>query len=772
MLRLLVSKYKLSHKLKHKIQIKPISTQQIIINIMDNNDNNAKGTNGTINPFYAVEIGSIIRGDSGRFQASIIKAPITRMVPDKEVKQTMTGGSSYAYTDSLNQGSVGVSGSYGISGLASLNAGLSVYAGNSAAELTKKVAVNFNVQMLSGVEYVNFNDLKAEDLINSLQENPKQMALTALDNYNELVKKLGNNNLLTIMQHPDEHPEIIKLVGEWVKSVQLFFREHGDGIVVGVVWGGMGTVSLEMISSSGESSWKYGSKGNFTYSGVGKAITVEAAYDGSNSKRESKVDVTTASWSSGGCVADQVKKWSEVVEGKAFSEISSISLLEKAPQVSTVKDPPKVPEFKTPAKDPKVTDKIKEISSLDGLSALAKASAYEKAKETEKDLTLDEFLKRSEEKANPKNVNDLKKDVADNNLNVLQDNPLQENRSLIAKSRIIGQLQTKIDLKSEIDKKDDSYTVLGTWISNWPDLFPWMATGYLNSINDISSTQEIIKKQCLIQDFLTLGKTYYMLEASGILNTDFKMSAFTQIAASFSQQAGYIRDNFDDIDVIKNAYTNLSNDAQKIYTKWNDIKFLRSAELGLGVMYKGETSIANTITKTDRVGLYTRIWYRMSECSFLPKNYSAFSTFLKVIPFITPSGDIYAFGPSQMLLNQITTEGAIFSKNPLTALKLEVDAEKRVLKKGDLVFYPVKFDAAKDISSSWEGQSISTNVASIKNINEHLDQAAKAMKDLNVYSFSSSNWKTNWKPEDYYSINSIKKQYIGIVEELHNVFGN
>ena len=83
---------------------------------------------------------------------------------------------------------MGVSGSYGISGLASVNAGLSVYAGNSAAELTKKVAVNYNVQMLSGVEYVNFNDLKAEDLINSLQENPKQMALDTLDKYNELIK--------------------------------------------------------------------------------------------------------------------------------------------------------------------------------------------------------------------------------------------------------------------------------------------------------------------------------------------------------------------------------------------------------------------------------------------------------------------------------------------------------------------------------------------------------------------------------------------------------
>ncbi|MGH1517888.1 hypothetical protein [Chryseobacterium sp. JK1] len=733
---------------------------------------NTKSSNGSINPFYAVEVGSIIKSDTGRFMATIIKGDITRMVPDKEVKQTMTGGSSFVYTDSLNQGSVGVSGSYGISGLSSINAGLSVYVGNSAAELTKKISVNYNVQMLSGVEYINFNDLKAEDLINSLQENPKQMALQALDNYNALTKKLGNDNLLKIMQSPDEHPEIMRLVNDWVKSVQLFFKEHGDGMVVGVVWGGMGTVSLEMISSSGESSWKYGSKGNFTYSGIGKAITVEAAYDGSNSRRESDVKVTTSSWSSGGCVQQQIAAWSQVVEDKAFSEISSISLLEKAPQVSSVADAPKIPEFKTPEKDPKVTEKVDEIKSLDNLEEMAKASAFEEAKKTEKDLTLEEFLKRSEDKADPKNVVDLKKDVAENNLDVLQKDTALRKVNLTKQSRAIGLLDTEPIEKIETLKKDDNYTVLGVWISNWPDLFPWMATGYLNAIDDLSSTQELLKKQSMIQDFLTLGKTYYMLEASGISYTDFKMSPFNQIAASFSQQAGYIRDNFDAEDVIQTAYSKLSTDAQKIYKKWNDIKFLRSAELGLGVLYKGQKSIGNDIVKTEYNAGYTNIWYKTEDCSFLPNNYSAFSTFLKVLPFITPSGDIYAFGPSQMILNQINSDGAKFSKNPLIAAKFEVDMDNRTLKKGDMVLYPVKFDAAKDISSTWQGQSINTNIAAIKNINEHLDNAIQKMKNLNVYSFSSSSWKPNWKPENYYSINSIKKQYIGIVEELHNVFGN
>ena len=36
--------------------------------------------------------------------------------------------------------------------------------------------------------------------------------------------------------------------------------------------------------------------------------------------------------------------------------------------------------------------------------------------------------------------------------------------------------QTEVVEKTDVFKKDDSYTVLGVWISNWPDLFPWMAT--------------------------------------------------------------------------------------------------------------------------------------------------------------------------------------------------------------------------------------------------------------------------------------------------------
>jgi len=730
-------------------------------------------SNATINPFFGIEIGSIVRSSQGKFLAPVIKsnAKISRMLVDKEVKRTMTGQSSYAYTDSLNQASMGVSGSYGTSAISKFNSGISVHAGNSKAVLKKQVTVNFNVQMLSGVEFINFNDLQVDDLINSLQGNPKQMILDILEKYNKLSEKLKDRDLLILLEDSEKHNEIVDLVEAWVQSVQKFFREHGDGLVIGVVWGGMGSVTLKMSNTANENNWKYGGKGNFTYAKTGASVSVEAAYDGSNSQRSSNVQVETLSWSSGGCVKDQINKWSEVVENKAFSEICEMKLLEKAPKIGDVKDPPAIPSFLSPKKDPKVTDKIANINSLEGLEAFAKASAYEKAKKDNPDLTLDEFLRQANQQVHTDEVENLQDQVVENDLDTLS-----EEEDIIPPPNNLNELVHQ-QLKSA--KPNSDYTALGVWITNWSDLFPWLATGYLNQMDHLKSTLDIIKKQCMIQDFLCLGKIYYTLGSSNIKCDSFGISSFDQLAQSYSQQAGNLRDNFGKKNILQETFDQLSEEAQKIYTKWNDIRFLRNAELGLGVLLnitdtadiQGK-SIADTIKKSDRVGGYTRVFYEMKKCTFSVKNknHVAFSSFLKVLPFITPTGEIYAFGPSDMLLRGINETNAWFCNNPIGALKLEVDRENKVLKNGGIVLHSLKFSSAKDIGSSWKGQSLSTNVGSIKNINNHIENTIKEIQKLNTYSFSSSNWDPNWKPQNFFGINKLKKQYVGIVDEPRNVF--
>nr|WED68516.1 hypothetical protein PJ912_22825 [Pectobacterium colocasium] len=77
-----------------------------------------------------------------------------------------------------------------------------------------------------------------------------------------------------------------------------------------------------------------------------------------------------------------------------------------------------------------------------------------------------------------------------------------------------------------------------------------------------------------------------------------------------------------------------------IYKKWNDIKFLRSAELGLGLLSKSDNSITDQVLRVESHP-YRQVIYKADYCSYGTGNYSAFSAFLKLLPLIGVDGEIY-----------------------------------------------------------------------------------------------------------------------------------
>ncbi|MFA8301322.1 MAG: hypothetical protein ACEPOV_14230 [Hyphomicrobiales bacterium] len=721
------------------------------------------------NPLYAVEIGSTIESTLGKFKPTVLSANISKMIPDKEVKKSMTGESSFVYTDQLNQGSLGVSGSYGVSGVSKVDSSVSAYVGNSSANSSKTVQVNYNVQMLSGVEYIDFDDLQVCDVINSLKGGPKQDIMTVLDAFNAVAKRIKElgldiNNIAQIIESKDK--ELQDLLKVWVESSIEFTTANGDGLVVGVIWGGRGMVSMNLTNTQSQNSWKYGGSASFSYSGIGTSVSVEATYNGSQSTQESKVSVDCKSWASGGCVQDQVDKWFDVVSGKSFSEIADIKLLDRAPSIGDVKPPPAIPSFQKPKSDPSVSDKVGEIKDLEGLKTYAIASAYDQAKKDNKDLTLDQFLKTSDKKVDNSNTEKIQQDIKDNNINTIKN-------KVNIKAEFFAADDVKIPLERSEDKKDDSYTVLGAWITNWSDLFPWLANGYLNQIVDTDSIQEVLKKQCMIQDFIALSRLYYILDNCSMDLTHIGISSPVQIADSFSHNLAYLKTNINDDNVLDAAYNRLNTEAQGIYDKWNEIKFLRGAELGLGVMADGYSIEKFTGIETIPV----KAVYSTSKCLFNPKNknFDSFSKFYKILPLIAPSGDIYAFGPTNMLLFEIDTDNnkAYFTNNAVMATKfkvVEVDGIS-TLQSGSIRLFPVPVSAAQGVSS-WKGQNLSINLSSIKQLNEKFELLNKELSELNIYSFSSSNWKSSWTPEDYYSLRSIRTQYIGMVEQIGSPFSN
>ncbi|MBJ7221257.1 MULTISPECIES: hypothetical protein [unclassified Brenneria] len=723
------------------------------------------------NPLLGVRIGSTIVGNNGVFSPSIIISNITRMIPEKEVGKFMTGQSQYVYTDQLNQGAAGVSGSYGVSGISKLTSSLSTYVGNSTASSSKSIDVNYNVTMLSGMEYIDFDDLKAEDVLNSLKLGPKSLALDVLNKFTAVRNKLGGAKSLRDYLQGDLPDETDELLQQWVTALQEFVKQYGDGVVVGVIWGGLGTVSMKMTSKEYEDNWKYGGNAEFSYSGIGTSVSVQASYDGSKSDRESNVNVSCTSWSSGGCVAEQVDKWFEIVANKSFDEIADIKLLEKAPNISSVSAPPQIPDFQKPASEPEITEKLKDIDELDDVKMFSVASAYDKAKALDKDLTLEEFLRKADSKADDQNVKQLQDEVKSNNIDVLI--PSDQRLKVLATvtsilDEQIPETETAAFREQVYQSIEDDYTVLGAWIANWSNIFPWMSTGYLNEISNTILAQELLKKQCMVQDLLALSNLYYALESCN-MNLDFcKIKSALQIANSFGQCLSVLKENLDRDNVIQETFERLSDEAKVIYKKWNEIKFLRSSELGLGLLFNGDYSVSDEVIRVESHP-YSQVVYKNGYCSYGHGNYSAFSSFLKLLPMIGADGEIYVFGPSSMFLKTVKKDESTFTKGGELAMKFHANIEKRILENDDVILTPIPFSAANNVH--WLGQGVSTNLSTIRSVNESLEEIRKELSQLNVCTFSSDDWDKNWNYTKAYSLRALKTQYIGMVDEVGNIFG-
>jgi len=740
------------------------------------------------NPLFGLKIGSTIDASTGKFGASVINNKnITQTQVGVDTKSSLSGESAYVYADQLNQASLSVSGSYGVSGISQVSASVSAYTGHASASSSLTTKITGNVQLIYGTEYINFNNLTPADLLSSLDQAPHDAAVDALDKFNALTQLLERRNLLDVYNNAD----IQTAVKSWYNAVESFLGGYGfgDGVVVGVTWGGMGTVTLEMSNKASAQQWKYGGSGSFSYAGTGAAVSVQAAYNGSQDAKQSDMNFSFADWSLGRCIEKQVTDWKSALTAAATNKLFEIKLLDNIPNVTESAIATTLPEFVKPPANESLTKKITEIKSLEGLEAFAMASAYEKAKKEDKDLSLADFMEKARQKANTVQAQQLATNVSNNNINVLEPTPPQPHTRTAYK-------EDSIEKTDSVTEQDPAQFIpLGVWIANWTDIFPWLATGILNDILQTDSAMSILKKQCMVQDMLTLSKVYRLLAVNNYKHSDFGVSTpFDQIADSFAQQIKYLKDAFEEEDAIQNAFNQLGIDAKAIYNKWNQTQFLRNAELGLGILMNinnTSTPIYHSVTQNHFV---TNIYPSSSEhpqrfsysmfytgaCSFLPNTktpYNAFSSFYKVYPVVMPNGDIHAFGPNNMLLEEKWFGGGplgtacYFSGDPGRAMKFQVNQDGKTLISNDhyVELFPIPFSAARGIE--WKGESVSTNLSSFKSLKDKLNALANKLKNLNAYSFSSDTWKgKNWKPSDAYRMKSFKTQYMGIVDKTTDIF--
>ncbi|ALU43571.1 hypothetical protein [Pseudoalteromonas rubra] len=745
------------------------------------------------NPLSGIKIGSTVSALDGSFSAPVINGNISKINSIGYSEKSMTGHSSYVYTDSMNQGSLGVSGSYGVSGISKVSASVTGYVGNSKASSDKTISVDYNIKATAGIEYIFFDNLSAEDLINALARGPKQDLIAAMELYTKLDQELKASNLtaLNVLQDTTKYSELNTQLQNWITSTQRFFKNYGDGVVVGVLWGGYGAVSMNMTSKSDQSIWKYGGSASFSYSGIGASVSVKATYDGANSSSTADVDVACKSFHSGNFIKDQVDSWFNQVSGQSFEALANVSVLDKAPDLSNGQPAPEIPAFVTPKSEPSVADKIGKIKNLDGLKAFAQASAFDKAKKTNPKLTLDEFLTQSEQKSDVKILEKTRSDVAENNISVkdaiTQTEQPQDVKAALANlstnltESLIAvpgaqptppqattpttQGSNPVDLPRITKDPTDDYAPLGVWVAKWTDLFPWLATGFLNSVESDGTVSDKLRYQTMLQDLSTLSSIYFIADASGVKPVGFEA---VEMAREFSNAQATLLTLNGKPDAIGQVYHNhLSEDSRKIYDLWDNIKYLRGAELGLGLLTNDNKTLGDPTA--DNSSSFTK-----SDCAFnaQDKNYVAFSQVKKLLPCLYPDGRISLFGPHGGELNKTTSENLTFggeepkffsAKNTGRDFCLECDDST-------IKVYPIPFSAAQGAGVDWKGMSVSTNLSANMGLKNQLELVQAQLSGLKAWSLSSDTWQSDWSGSDVYHQREIPTQYIGLIAEQGNIF--
>jgi hypothetical protein len=638
---------------------------------------------------------------------------------------SMQGQSGYVYTKQMNQGSTGMSGSYGLSGAAKVSAAASAYFGSSSAQSNKSMKVSYQIVVRGGVENLSFDDLTPAGLMTSMAPGPRDLLSAALDAYinlNELLEKLPSDptqqqpSLFKVLEHPGEYKSEYSLYEQWMAAVDDFRKNYGEGMVIKVAWGGIGLVTMDIANSSGESAMRYGGEASFSYESPGAALTVGATYDGNQSKGEAAVTVKCDQFSSGSPVEAQTTAWFNAVANHSFKELAEVKVLDKAPDMTAGAKVPNRPDFTEPKKDEPLVGKLAKIKDMEGLKLYAKAAAYDKAKKKNPNLTLEQFLKVAKEKAKVEPLKKMRKEVEEGDLGAAFQDLFGDGQGGGGGQDGAKELAGVEKLVNDAPTPDpgggkpttpapgpfDGYTPIGVWIANWDHLFPWLATGFLNSIEDVKEIEPPLAYRAMLQDFLALGKLYHIADSCKFSPTLFPgapdfVDVLGQIATSFDTRAEDLRKELEkkhkmlgmaqDPDfyrsTMRDAVLSLTKSARAIYKKWWDIGFLRRCELGLGVL-GGETTAeenpgswspliaqngkSSVERLTGTLYHFSSSWFdkdwtryaqdygdpkspensrffavRRQKCLFepdLPKpDYSVFANFYKLLPLLVPVGD-------------------------------------------------------------------------------------------------------------------------------------
>jgi hypothetical protein len=596
------------------------------------------------NPLYGLELGSTV-SDLGGFGATVVKPSISKFDGQQSWASSMSGTSSYVYSSQMNQGTFSVAGSYGLSGVSKVSGAVAGYVGNATANSDSSLDINANLIKWAGIQYIALNDLNPAELIAGFAENVQTDLNAVLDAYIAMIRE----------------PKHQKLVDAWVDASFAFNSRWGAGLVVGVLWGGWGTVSLTFSSSSSESKWEGGGSAKFSYVSDTAAVDVAATYGHSEDSIGKDAKGQVAAFANGACVDAIISTWRDDLQKIADAGLQALGkepLISSSALTSAVSAPP-IPGFEKPTPSEGVAKKITSIDSLDGLKAYAVASAYDKYKKDGGKDTLDEFMKSADETNDVSEIPELPKDDDSSDSEGGESHVAaasDRDEALTVPPVPAGREAVPADSTPPTSADMSDFEPLGVWTVGWGQLFPWLVTGHDNRVPKDASYQDTIALRTLLQDCLSLSGLYARLAGAGAtLTVKGDPVEFTSIADAFVHVAATIADFLavsKPAEVLKgasgklsDALTNMGPDAKAIYETWTKVPELRKCELGAGITFsapywgskkytisglkQGLESFAVTLVETD--------------FDYTAKTFSAFGPMLKAWPVVLPDKRIAVF---------------------------------------------------------------------------------------------------------------------------------
>jgi hypothetical protein len=200
----------------------------------------------------------------------------------------------------------------------------------------------------AGAETILFEELSPSRMMSALMGAPHDSLKDVLTRYTALMEQVKGSSLIGILTDPDKNKQEYENVKEayesWADAAKDFRDTYGEGMVVGVVWGGIGRSEMTITDNASAKSWKYGGTANFSYAGLGDSVSIGATYDASGSADVSTIKVACGSTVLGECVRSQTDAWDQAFNGKALQAVTDIKPLD-VPPLTVTSHPLSAPEF-------------------------------------------------------------------------------------------------------------------------------------------------------------------------------------------------------------------------------------------------------------------------------------------------------------------------------------------------------------------------------------------------------------------------------------------